>query len=103
MKRVVIWDPSARSDIRSIVSYLISRNLDASKRVSAAIRACGNQLGDHSTGRPGRVDGTYEKSVIGLPYILAYAIDVLPNGDEHIVILHIIHTARDWQPNKWPR
>ena len=55
-----------------------------------------------ATGRPGRVAGTYEKVVPGLPYILAYAIQPLPDSAELIVILRTIHGARDWPKGKWP-
>ena len=46
-------------------------------------------------GRSGRVTGTYEKLVPGLPYILAYEIVSRPEG-ELIAILHVLHGARDW-------
>jgi len=55
-------------------------------------------------GRPGRIAGTYEKSVIGQPYIIAYAL--LPRDDgqaDDILILRVIHTSRDWPPGRWPR
>ena len=68
----------------------------------AAIREAGKKLGVHSTGRKGRVDGTFEKSVAGLPYIAAYAIETAAGG-ERIVILHVIHTSRDWPVGRWPK
>jgi len=37
------------------------------------------ELGERSTGRPGRVPGTYEKSARGLPSIVAYAL-ITPEG-----------------------
>jgi toxin ParE1/3/4 len=69
---------------------------------SAAIRAAGTALGERPIGRRGRVTGTYEKSITGVPYILAYALGPLPGGDEAIFILHVIHTARDWPEDGWP-
>lgn len=54
-----------------------------------------------ATGRPGRVNGTYEKLVPRLPYILAYAI-VSQDGREIVTILRVIHTARDWREDDWP-
>ena len=54
-----------------------------------------------ATGRPGRVSGTYEKSVTRLPYIIAYELrDVA--GRESVVIVRVIHTSQDWQPEEWP-
>jgi len=58
-------------------------------------------LGDMSTGRPGRVAGIYEKSVTGLPYILAYAV-TQAGGEEVVAIVRVIHTSRDWTAERWP-
>ena len=54
------------------------------------------------TGRRGRVTGTYEKSVTGLPYIIAYAI--IEHGGEEAVamIVRVIHTSRHWPAETWP-
>lgn len=48
------------------------------------------------TGRPGRVTGTWEKSVAGLPYVLAYTVTA-EESEETLVVLRVIHTARDWK------
>ena len=66
-----------------------------------AIEAAGNRLSDIPTGRPGRVAGTFEKSLAPLPWILCYAIDG-QKEDERILILRIIHTARNWPQGSWP-
>lgn len=55
-----------------------------------------------ATGRPGRVAGSYEKPVARLPYIIAYAL-ALQRGREVVAILRVIHTARDWPEQGWPR
>ena len=55
-----------------------------------------------SIGRVGRVEGTFEKPVVGLPYIIAYEITVGPEGSEVVVVLRLIHGARDWPDNEWP-
>ena len=49
------------------------------------------------TGRPGRVPGTYEKSIAGLPYVAAYA-----RQGEDVVVLRLVHTARNWPSGRWP-
>ncbi len=67
-----------------------------------AIEKAGNDLGRFATGRPGRVMGTYEKSITRLPYIIAHALAV-HSGRECIVILRVIHTSRDWPAEEWPR
>ena len=53
------------------------------------------------TGRPGRVTGTYEKLVTGLPYILAYVI-AGTGEQEEVAIVRVIHTSRDWPAEGWP-
>ena len=48
--------------------------------------------------------GTYEKSVTGQPYIIAYGFARRDDGGEDdLVILRVVHTARDWPPGRWPR
>lgn len=73
----------------------------AANRVVDRLREAATGLEGFSTGRPGRVTGTYEKYVTGLPYIIAY--DIIPQAaGEAIVILRVIHTARDWPDEAWP-
>jgi plasmid stabilization system protein ParE len=47
------------------------------------------------------VNGTFEKSLSRLPYIIAYAVEPV-DGRESIVILRVIHAARDWKRGNWP-
>lgn len=54
-----------------------------------------------ATGRSGRVAGTFEKVTAGLPYILAYEIVPRIEG-EAVIILHVVHGARDWPAEEWP-
>ena len=101
MRRPVIWTRAALGDLNAQIAYIAHENPAAARRVAERIRATGNGLQDFATGHPGRVAGTYEKSVAGLPYIIAYAID--RNDDaETIAVLHVIHAARDWREGEWP-
>ena len=97
----VIWSDNAQHDYFDILRYIAKDNPDAAERVVDAIEQAGNDLGKFATGRPGRVNGTYEKLVPRLPYILAYAI-ASQDGREVIAILRIIHMARDWPEEDWP-
>jgi toxin ParE1/3/4 len=54
------------------------------------------------TGRRDWVTGTYEKVVIRLPYVIAYALQSLPSGRERVVILRVIHGARNWVKGQGP-
>ena len=99
--RPVVWSDKARRDYFEILRYLAKDNPDAAMKVVDAIEKAGNGLGERATGRPGRVTGTYEKSVPRLPYIIAYALTA-SRGREVVAILRIIHTARNWPVGEWP-
>ncbi len=102
MTRTVVWSRDALDDLAAQLAYIAADNLDAAHRVAARIGDAGAALGAIPTGRPGRVGGTFEKSVTGLAYVIAYAITVRDDRDE-ISILHVIHTARDWPAGTWPK
>lgn len=101
MSRPVRWSTDALTDLAHQVTYITAENPAAAHRVADAIDKTALALGDMPIGRPGRVTGTYEKSVTGLPYILAYAI-TQAGGEETVAIVRVIHTARDWPAEKWP-
>ncbi len=49
-------------------------------------------LGDHpKIGRIGRVAGTYELVIPGIPYIVPYRIQ-----NQEVQILSVFHTSRKW-------
>lgn len=76
-------------------------NPSAARRVADRIQDTGVALGEFATGRPGRVTGTYEVPIARLPYIISYAL-LSVAGRQNVVILHVIHTARDWPVEGWP-
>lgn len=102
MKRRVFWSRDALDELKQIVRYIAQENPPAARRVAAAIRQAGNALGERAIGRKGRVTGTYEKSVTGIPYIIAYAIGALHDSGEAVSILRVIHTSRQWEDEAWP-
>ncbi|MEJ1979265.1 MAG: type II toxin-antitoxin system RelE/ParE family toxin [Acetobacteraceae bacterium] len=102
MKRRVVWADTARADYLGILRYIADQNPNAAERVAVRIETTAVSLGELATGRPGRVTGTYEKMVSGLPYILAYEIVGGPEGGEWVAILHVIHGARNWPVEEWP-
>lgn len=103
MKRPVVWAASARADYFGIVRHIARENPEAAARVAARIEDAAAALSDFATGRTGRVSGTYEKVLTGLPYILAYEIVPRLEGGEMVAILHVIHGARDWPAEEWPK
>lgn len=101
MTRPVRWSIDALTDFADQMAYVASDNPAAARRVAEVIDTAARSLGDMPTGRPGRVTGTYEKSVTGLPYILAYAIS--QTGSQEVIgIVRVIHTSRDWPAETWP-
>ena len=99
--RPVFWSITAQRDNLEIVRHIAQDNPNAAQRVVDAIEDVGNKLGGLATGIPGRVSGTYEKPLSRYPYILAYALRDIA-GRESVVILRVIHMARDWPPEDWP-
>ncbi|EQB32648.1 type II toxin-antitoxin system RelE/ParE family toxin [Sphingobium ummariense] len=97
--RYVQWSHDALADLERQVITIAKDNPQAAHRVAKRIRATGDALAEFATGHPGRVSGTYEKSVTRLPYIIAYA---LSEDATVLTILHVIHTSRNWLADEWP-
>lgn len=99
--RRLVWSKQARDAFRHIIDYIAEDDPAAAERVAERVEATLLQLAEMPIGRRGRVRGTYEKVVTGLPYIIAYALDDTPGGSD-LIVLHIIHGARDWPEGEWP-
>ena len=99
----IAWSVDALDDLDGIIKYVAVEHPRAALNIVNRIESTVTALGHMATGRPGRVTGTYEKVVARLPYIIAYAIEPRPDGTERIVILHVIHGARDWPSDDWPK
>ena len=100
--RRVDWSGDALDEFDGIVAFIARDNPLAANKVADNIEQTIHDLAAMPTGRKGRVTGTYEKVVSGLPYIVAYALGNEPRGHETITILRIIHGARDWREESWP-
>jgi addiction module RelE/StbE family toxin len=100
--RDVVWSDSALDDMDSLAASIAVDNRTAALKVLDRIDETVENLSHAPTGRRGRVSGTYEKPVRGLPYIIAYALQGKPRGSERIVVLRVIHGARNWQAGEWP-
>lgn len=101
MRRPVRWSQDALDDLEAIVAYISIDDPDAADIVVDRIERAGEKLGEFASGHPGRISGFYEKRVPRTRYILAYAIERKPSL-ELIVILHVIHSSRDWREGEWP-
>lgn len=101
MRRPVRWSSDALSDLADQIAWIAADNSAAARRVAAVLDRTALALGDMPIGRPGRVTGTYEKLVTGLPYILVYVVAGTGKGEE-VAIVRVIHTSRDWPVGGWP-
>ena len=100
--RRVVWSADAGIEYRDIITYIARTNPQAAQTVGDKIRDSIESLAAMPTGRKGRVTGTYEKPVHGLPYIIAYALGDDLTGHEILTVLRIIHGARNWPDEDWP-
>lgn len=101
MSRPVVWSRDALEELKDIGRVIARDNANAARNVARKIRETAANLGIRPIGRRGRVSGTYEMSVGGVPYILAYTIET-GGREERVVILRVIHTARNWPDESWP-
>lgn len=77
----------ALARLKYIGEWIAKDNPAAAQRVIATISDTIDLLGDQSEmGRQGRIDGTRELVVSGVPYIVAYRIKT--SGVEIVTILH---------------
>ena len=97
MSRIVTWSPEARFDIRSILSYIGEDNPRAALRIYERIDEMISRLAEMPFGRKGRMGGTHEMVVTGLPYIICYRV-----GASEFEVARIIHGARNWPQGEWP-
>ena len=101
--REVFWSKDALDDLNAVIQYIATENPRSALSVISKIEKAGTALGNMATGRKGRVSGTYEKPVVGLAYVVAYAIEQRRDGGERVVVLRVIHGARDWKKQDWPK
>ncbi|MFZ0395816.1 MAG: type II toxin-antitoxin system RelE/ParE family toxin [Terracidiphilus sp.] len=86
------WSKRAIRRLASIHHYIAKDSPEAAARVAAAVVEAALRLEEYPLmGRVGRIEGTRELVVSGLPYILPYRI-----VDEVIQIASVIHTSRKW-------
>ncbi len=86
------WTKRAIRSLVSIDSFISKDSPAAAARVAATILDAIAQLERFpQSGRPGRIEGTRELVVHGIPYIIPYRI-----VDDVILLLSVIHTSREW-------
>ena len=87
----LIWLPTARSDLRTILDYISDRNLAAANDLNSRIQSYAERLCDHPyIGRQGRIPKTRE-AVIHPNYILVYRV-----GADSVEIVNVLHSRRQY-------
>jgi addiction module RelE/StbE family toxin len=88
----IVWSRIALAEILAIRHYIAKDKPLAAARVAARIRSSANRLAFAAeSGRSGRIPGTRELVIPGLPYILLYQI-----ADKTIQILSVLHGNQEW-------
>jgi toxin ParE1/3/4 len=93
MIRVRVTTPAA-DDLRDIRAYIARDHKVAAGSVVRRIRSSVALLRRHpELGRMGRIEGTRELVVAGLPYLVVYRL-----RDQVVEVLRIVHHAQEWPP-----
>jgi plasmid stabilization system protein ParE len=88
----ISWTRKAIVNLDGAMEYIATDSPAAASRVAQKIWNCVQLLADQpSLGRPGRVAGTRELVISGLPYIVVYT-----EQDGMVVILRVMHTSLKW-------
>lgn len=88
----VKWTRTALVNLNNAIEYISSDTPRAGKEVAQRIWDIARKLADQpGMGRPGRVPGTREIVVSGLPFILPYV-----EKDGIMYILRVLHTSVKW-------
>ena len=88
----VVWLHLALQDMHQAATSIAQESPKAAKDLVNRIWVEGPSLCvSPDRGRPGRVPGTRELMLQGLPYFLAYRVK-----GKTVQILRVVHTARQW-------
>lgn len=91
----VEFTPQARDDLAAIRDWIAVDDPRAAERVVSRIVQTAMMFGQFPMlGRVGQVEGTREFSVVGLSYLIVYAITSATEVD----ILTVLHTRRSYPP-----
>ena len=86
------WTEEAANDLERIADYLVQHTPGrAPELVQHIYIAAGSLLTLPHRGRPGKVEGTRELVLSGLPYVLVYVV-----RQDGIVVVRILHGAQQW-------
>ena len=88
----LLWSDTARRELTQAVARIAEDDVAAAIRVKDRIADTTKMLVSYpSIGRSGRLDGTRELVIPHLPYLIIYRA-----SSAQVVILRVLHGARDW-------
>ena len=88
----VKWTRKALDNLDNAVEFIAADKPTAAATVALKIWNASQMLAEQpGMGRPGRVSGTRELVIPGLPYILPYL-----EKDGTVFILRVMHTSMKW-------
>lgn len=88
----IFWSPEACADLDRIFDHLLAEQPLSAFAILDRIEGRVEALRDHpGLGRPGRVAGTRELVVSGLPYLIPYRVK-----SGRVEIVRVLHGARLW-------
>ena len=88
------YTAQAREHIAAIYGHIRDRNPVAAAQVAARLRLAAERLAEFPRmGHAGRVSGTYEWVVRGLPHIIVYQTGAV--GSDEVLVLGVFHAAQD--------
>lgn len=89
----IFWTGPSVADLDEIYTFIARENAEAALRVVEEIySSVETALREHpGIGRAGRVEGTREYILPGLPYLVPYRVK-----RSDVQILRVLHAARDW-------
>ncbi len=86
------WTRAASRDLDLVEEYIARDNpaaaIDTVRRIIRHVETLAEHPG---MGRPGRVEGTRELVLAGLPYVIPY----VHEGDS-VIVLRVLHGAMKW-------
>ena len=88
----VRWSPEAADDLEQIIGYIRRDKPEIARRVASMILDAVDALHlSPNRGRIGRIDGTRELVLPGLPWIAVYRI-----REDAVEVVRIYHGAQNW-------
>jgi toxin ParE1/3/4 len=95
--RRIAWSARAASDYHQQLEFIAQEDSTNADLVDQRILAAIELLAERPIGRPGRISGTYEKTIPKTGLIVAYELT-----SDSLSVLRIIHARRNWPKGKWP-